>query len=439
MRPSDRPEEIIGARPLAGGDLEIPRWWVDTPHAGDRGAVERDGALCRACSGPRARGAPGRRDRAAHRRRGRGGVGALGGTGAGSDVRRPSQLRIAIGSRRGWIACPPGERTLPALLERQAEALGDRPFLQVGETPALVRRDARRGRAAGRARSPRPESRHGDRVALMAENRLEVLDAWFACAWLGAILVPFNTATRGPQLEHVLDDSGAARVRSVEARLLEQLDVSSACRPSSSASGCSTGAGERFRGVPLEPFPEPAGALAAADVRPGRHGRDPLHVGHDRARRRASVPAGAVLLVGAQHRGDARRALERRRALHVPAALPHERAQRVHPGAQPRRASSSSARASRPPASGRGSSRPTRPSRTCSARWSRSSRRRRRRRPSSEHRVRMALAPATPAELHELFRERFGVAAARRLRHDRDERRDRRASTASSARGRWGA
>ena len=49
------------------------------------------------------------------------------------------------------------------------------------------------------------------------------------------------------------------------------------------------------------------------------------------------MPAGAVLLVGAQHRRDARRALERRRALHVPAALPHERAQRVHPGAQPRR------------------------------------------------------------------------------------------------------
>ena len=32
--------EIIGTRPLPGHDLEIPRWWVDTPHAGDLGAVE---------------------------------------------------------------------------------------------------------------------------------------------------------------------------------------------------------------------------------------------------------------------------------------------------------------------------------------------------------------------------------------------------------------
>ena len=31
--------------------------------------------------------------------------------------------------------------------------------------------------------------------------RLEVLDAWFACAWLGASLVPVNTATRGPRAE----------------------------------------------------------------------------------------------------------------------------------------------------------------------------------------------------------------------------------------------
>ena len=58
----------------------------------------------------------------------------------------------------------------------------------------------------------------------MAENRLEVIDAWFACAWLGAILVPFNTATRGPQLEHVLTDS-APRVLITEARYLDYLDV----------------------------------------------------------------------------------------------------------------------------------------------------------------------------------------------------------------------
>ena len=40
IRPSERPVEVIATRPMPGRDLEIPRWWVDTPHAGDLGAVE---------------------------------------------------------------------------------------------------------------------------------------------------------------------------------------------------------------------------------------------------------------------------------------------------------------------------------------------------------------------------------------------------------------
>ena len=118
---------------------------------------------------------------------------------------------------------PPRERTLPALLERQAAAFGDKTFLRVGETRRSFgeMRDAVARLAGGFAGAG---VRHGDRVAIMAENRLEVIDAWFACAWLGAILVPFNTATRGPQLQHVLTDS-APRVLIVEARFLEHLDV----------------------------------------------------------------------------------------------------------------------------------------------------------------------------------------------------------------------
>jgi NAD(P)H-dependent flavin oxidoreductase YrpB (nitropropane dioxygenase family) len=38
-RPSARPLEIIARRPLPGGELEIPRFFVDTPNAGDEGAV----------------------------------------------------------------------------------------------------------------------------------------------------------------------------------------------------------------------------------------------------------------------------------------------------------------------------------------------------------------------------------------------------------------
>src|SRR6202011_6014988 len=64
----------------------------------------------------------------------------------------------------------------------------------------------------------------GDRVAIMAENRIEIVDAWFASAWLGAILVPINAAARGPQLQHVLTNS-APRVLAIEPELFHHLDV----------------------------------------------------------------------------------------------------------------------------------------------------------------------------------------------------------------------
>ena len=39
VRPVDRPVEVIARRNLAGEELELPRWFVDTPNAGDEGAV----------------------------------------------------------------------------------------------------------------------------------------------------------------------------------------------------------------------------------------------------------------------------------------------------------------------------------------------------------------------------------------------------------------
>jgi NAD(P)H-dependent flavin oxidoreductase YrpB (nitropropane dioxygenase family) len=39
VRPLDRPVEIIARRRLGDSELELPRWFVDTPNAGDVGAV----------------------------------------------------------------------------------------------------------------------------------------------------------------------------------------------------------------------------------------------------------------------------------------------------------------------------------------------------------------------------------------------------------------
>ena len=44
----------------------------------------------------------------------------------------------------------------------------------------------------------------GDRVAVICSNRIEFLEIVLGCAWLGAIAVPINVASRGPQLQHIL-------------------------------------------------------------------------------------------------------------------------------------------------------------------------------------------------------------------------------------------
>lgn len=101
---------------------------------------------------------------------------------------------------------PFGSRTLPALLDRQAAAYGDRPLIRCGNatvsysaTREMAARSAARLRAAG--------VRPGDRVAAICENRLELLELILGCAWSGAIVVPINTAVRGAQLEHLLENS----------------------------------------------------------------------------------------------------------------------------------------------------------------------------------------------------------------------------------------
>jgi crotonobetaine/carnitine-CoA ligase len=58
----------------------------------------------------------------------------------------------------------------------------------------------------------------GDRVALMLGNRIEMLEAFLACAWLGAAAVPVNTAAMGPQIGYALKDSGA-KLLVIEGRL----------------------------------------------------------------------------------------------------------------------------------------------------------------------------------------------------------------------------
>jgi crotonobetaine/carnitine-CoA ligase len=159
---------------------------------------------------------------------------------------------------------PAAERTLPRLLERQATRYGAKPLVRddAGVRSYVELRD----RAAAVAGSLAAAGvGRGDTVALMAENRLEVLELWLGCAWLGAVLAPLNTALRGPALEHALTLSGA-RLLVLEPALLERLehvgDVQARRRIWLLDGTASESAG-------YESYPGPGTPLEAAPVGPG--------------------------------------------------------------------------------------------------------------------------------------------------------------------------
>jgi crotonobetaine/carnitine-CoA ligase len=160
--------------------------------------------------------------------------------------------------------------TLPRLLEIQAARHGDRPLLRVGEErrtyaemPVAVASAAGRLAAAGIVA--------GDRVAVMAPNGIEALDLLLACGWIGAVPVMVNTAARGKPLEHILVTS-AARLLAIEASLVEALEALEP-RPGSLEriwvlSEEEVAAGE-IAGLPSGPPPPAGEPIEMAAIEPG--------------------------------------------------------------------------------------------------------------------------------------------------------------------------
>ncbi|HEU5018085.1 MAG TPA: ATP-dependent acyl-CoA ligase [Pseudolabrys sp.] len=134
------------------------------------------------------------------------------------DARSPAALLV----ERLSGEFKPHERTLPAMLTRQAEQFGDRPLVSAKGgiwSFAQARDEASRFGATLAAAG----IRRGDRVALICSNRLDFLRVFLGCAWIGAVSVPINTASRGHQLQHILSNS-AARLLIVEAAFAGNLD-----------------------------------------------------------------------------------------------------------------------------------------------------------------------------------------------------------------------
>ncbi len=158
------------------------------------------------------------------------------------------------------------ERTLPRLLRAQAERHGATILARVGDdrisfaaAADLAARMAGRLAEVGLGR--------GDRVAVMCSNRIEFLALLLGCGWLGAVIVPVNTASRGPQLRHQLENSGA-RLLAIEANLLSCLAVVDlASLPIETI----WTVGEGAQTAPVMTVPMPAGGdvLAPTPVGPG--------------------------------------------------------------------------------------------------------------------------------------------------------------------------
>ena len=164
------------------------------------------------------------------------------------------------------------ERTVATLLRLGAEEWSDRPCLRIsGRSLTYAETADEAARAAGMLAEA--GVRAGDRVGVMSENRWEVVSLLLGCAWTGAVLVPVNSAARGPGLAHVLSDA-APRVLAVESGLEPFVATSPA--PPGLERIWMVGGEARVApvGVSVEPFPSDGAPADPAPPAPG----DPLAI-----------------------------------------------------------------------------------------------------------------------------------------------------------------
>lgn len=171
--------------------------------------------------------------------------------------------------RPEWLL-PPNERTVPAILRRQEKLFGDRPCVTIpgaqwrhGDLALVAAHRAGALRAAG--------IKHGDRVAVMCNNRAELLEAILGCAWIGAIAVPINVACLGPQIEYLLADS-EAKLLVMEQQYLDRINAVDTAKTSLQllwvVGGGAHTAHSSAQPVEVLAWPEPGEAVDAAPVLP---------------------------------------------------------------------------------------------------------------------------------------------------------------------------
>lgn len=172
----------------------------------------------------------------------------------------------ALATDDAFADLPLAELTVPGMLLVRARATPDRVLLrgeggsrtaaQQVEVVARVGQALRDGGIGA-----------GDRIAVLAANRLEVLDHLLAAGWIGAIAAPINPESSAAQLAHALHRSGARIVLADAAGVasLAGLDDLADVERVWSLDG----AAAPVAGVPVEDVPQAVSAAEPAAVRPG--------------------------------------------------------------------------------------------------------------------------------------------------------------------------
>ena len=164
---------------------------------------------------------------------------------------------------------PRSSRTLPRLLERQAARYADKPLIAASsrsityaEAPEIAARSAGRLAAAG--------VKAGDRIVAFMSNSTDFIELWFGAAWLGAALAPVNTAFRGAQLRHALKLLNP-RLIVTEQNLLAHLQDPDIMPPVGARVRITEGTSDTVptQRLKAEPIPAPGTATAAHATRPG--------------------------------------------------------------------------------------------------------------------------------------------------------------------------
>lgn len=99
--------------------------------------------------------------------------------------------------------------TVGAALSQRVTDTGDTPFVRIeGQWLSAVELE-RRAKVVAASLTSLGVAK-GDRVAVILPNCTQMLDIFFGCAQLGAVLVPVNAWLKGSFLAHQLADSGAS-------------------------------------------------------------------------------------------------------------------------------------------------------------------------------------------------------------------------------------